>query len=71
MALLNYFCSLVDLPASVQKETIVPVESSIATKKERGKYQHFTPEEKATTGTYASKHGVANAVKCVFQRECI
>ena len=39
MALLKYLCPLDDLPVLVQKETIVPVtESSVAKKKENGKY---------------------------------
>lgn len=64
MVLLEYLCPLDDLPALVQKETIIPVtKSSVAKKKGRGKYRHFTPKEKVNIGRYASKHGVSNAVK--------
>ena len=60
MALLKYLRPLEDLPAPVQEETIAP---SPAKKRKRGKYQHFTPEDKATIGRYASEHGVASTVK--------
>ena len=63
MVLLKYLCPLHDLPApaAVQEETVVPVAES--KKKQRGKYQHFAPEEEVTIGRYASKHRVTNTVK--------
>ena len=47
-------------PVTVQEETVPTAELQ---KKQRGKYQHFSPKEKVTIGRYASEHGVANAVK--------
>ena len=51
-----------DLPAPVTVHE-EPVAAGELQKKQRGKYQHFSPKEKATIGRYASEHGVANAVK--------
>ena len=62
IAMLKYVRLLCDLPApvTVQEETVPAAELQ---KKQRGKYQHFSPKEKATIGRYASEHGVANTVK--------
>ena len=62
MAMLKYVRLLCDLPApvAVQEETVPAAELQ---KKQRGKYQHFSPKENATIGRYASEHGVANTVK--------
>ena len=61
----EYLHPLDDLPATVQEETIAP---SSAKKRKRGKYQHFTPEDKATIGKYTSKHGVTSTVKCLKEK---
>ena len=69
MAMLKYVRLLRDLPApvAVQEETVPVQEETVPAaelqKKQRGKYQHFSPKENATIGRYASEHGVANTVK--------
>ena len=52
MAMLKYVFLLHDLPApvTVQEETVPAAELQ---KKQKGKYQHFSPKEKATIGRYA------------------
>ena len=54
MAMLKYVHLLRNLPApvTVQEETVPAAELQ---KKQREKYQHFSPKEKATIGWYASE----------------